>query len=171
MSNFSVKKILMAPLAVLGVLAMLVEEWLWGRLVAFGHWIGQMPVLRTVEARLRVLSPNMAACALLFPVLLILPVKILAVWIMSTGRWGLGVTVLLSAKVAGTALVARIYTVCEPALSTLLWFVHTRAWFLDAKDWAHRRLESWELWRLARQAVHGMKCRLFSLLGVVPKPE
>jgi len=170
-SNLSFKKILLAPLAVLGVLLMLLEERLWDALVALGQWIGRQPSLQNIRSRIRSLPPKLAACALLFPVLLILPVKFLAVWIMSTGRWGLGLTVLLSAKLLGTALVAQIYTLCEPALSTLVWFVHVRAWFWHAKDWAHRRLDSWPMWRLVRQSLHRMKERVLILLRGVSKPE
>ena len=170
-SNNPLKRILLSPLVFLGVTLMLVEERLWDWFVAFGLWLGQRPMMRLVEARMRILPPKAAAVALFVPVALIFPVKVLAVWVMSTGRWGLGVTILLSAKLVGTALIAWIYTLCEPALSQLAWFVHLRAWFLDAKDWAHRKLEAWLLWRFARQVIHRIKARLKALLSAVIKPE
>jgi len=169
--NPALKRILTAPLAILGVLLMLLEERIWNALVELGHWLGSLPVFRTIEARIRTLSPKMAACALFFPVLLILPVKFLAVWIMSTGRIWSGLGVLVSAKLAGTALVARVYTLCEPALSCLPWFVRLRARFLNAKDWAHRRLDSWPMWRLVRRVVHRLKVGIRNLWRAVPEPE
>ncbi len=155
--NTTFKRILTAPLAVLGVLLMLLEERIWDALVALGEWVGRLPVLCRIQDRVRALPPKWAACALFFPVLLVLPIKVLAVWIMSTGRIWSGLGVLLSAKLAGTALVARIYTLCEPALACLPWFVRLRAWFLHAKDWAHHRLDSWSMWRLVRRAIYRVK--------------
>ncbi len=152
-TNIPLKKILLAPLALLGVLGMLIEEHLWDALVRLGQWFGRLPVIRTLEVRVRALPPNGAALALLAPVALVLPIKLLAVWIMSSGRWGLGLMVLLSAKVAGTAVIARIYTLCDPALSTLAWFVILRNWFRRGKDWAHAKLNSWPLYRLTRRLV------------------
>ena len=159
-TNSPFKRLIMAPLVVMGVLLMLVEEHLWDWLVAFGRWLGHLPLLRIAEARLRALPPRLAACALLLPVACIFPIKVLAVWLMATGHWGLGLTVLLTAKVVGTAVVARIYTLCEPALTQLRWFVHLRARIMDAKDWAHRRLEVWAVWQMARQALAALKAQL-----------
>jgi len=165
-TNIRLRKILLSPLAVLGVLLMLAEEQLWTALVALGQRLGRLLVIRSFERRIRELPPNWAALALLAPVAFVLPIKILAVWIMSTGRWGLGIGVLLSAKIAGTAVIARIYTLCEPALSTLTWFVHLRTWFLGAKDWAHKRLNSLVLWRRSRLLIR----RLIRSLRVWSSP-
>lgn len=170
-SNNPIKRILLSPLVFLGVLLMLLEERLWDWFVRLGIWLGQRPAMRQAEARMRILPPKGAAIALFFPVALIFPVKVLAVWVMSTGRWGLGVAILLSAKLVGTALVAWIYTLCEPALSQLAWFVHLRAWFLDAKDWAHRKLEAWLMWRFARQVIYRIKSKLKALLSAGIKLE
>ena len=148
------KRLLMMPLAALGVLAMLVEEFLWDMLVAFGNFLGSLETLHEVEARLKALPPPAASFALLAPVALIFPVKLLAVYTMATGHFGLGLLVLLSAKIIGTALVARIYTLCEPALLTMHWFVRIRGWVIQAKNWAHRKLDTWVLYRLLRRAVN-----------------
>ena len=168
-TNSPFKRILLAPLVTLGVILMLVEEHLWDALVAFGIWLGRLPLLYRVETGLRSLPPKWAAVALFLPVALIFPVKVLAVWVMSTGRWGLGLTVLLTAKLVGTAMVARIYTLCEPALSQLPWFLRLRGMFLRAKHWAHVRLEGWVLWRQVRRWGHRAKAAVIAAWRVALK--
>lgn len=160
----TLKHFLTMPLAALGVLAMLIEEFLWDLLVAFGNWLGSLEFLRNVEVRIRALPPAAAGVALLAPVTFFFPVKVLAVYAMASGHIGLGLMVLLTAKVVGTAMVARIYTLCEPALMTMTWFVRVRGWILAAKDWAHRKLESWPPYRWMRRQLYRMRCALKRIL-------
>jgi hypothetical protein len=167
-SNPSVKQIILAPLAVVGVLLMLLEEHIWDWLVALGQWASRLPILQRIEHRIGGLPPSQAAMALFTPVIMILPIKFLAVWIMSTGDWGLGLMVLIGAKLLGTVLVARIYTLCDPALSTLPWFVTLRQRFIQAKNWAHRRLNSWYIWRYIRRSLYKLRRKIASL---IPRPS
>ena len=51
-------------------------------------------------------SSDLAFVVLVLPSLLILPVKLLAVWLVAEGRVTLGVAVIVAAKVVGTALLA-----------------------------------------------------------------
>ena len=155
-TNSPFKRILLLPLVILGVAAMVAEEHLWDALERFGHWVGQLAFLQSLQNWLRQLPPWGAAAALFLPVALIFPVKILAVWLMATGHWGGGLLVLISAKLVGTVLVARIYTLCQPALMQLPWFVRLRQMFLNAKAWAHAKLASWPLWVQVRKQVTGV---------------
>lgn len=150
----AIKRLLSIPLAALGVIAMLVEEFLWDMLVALGNWAGSLGIMRGAEVYLRSLPPLAAGLALVAPAALIFPVKVLAVYVMATGHIGIGMVVLIGAKVFGTALVARIYTVCEPQLMTMPRFVWIRGRVLDAKNWAHRKLETWSLYRWMRRLIN-----------------
>ncbi len=155
-----IKRLLTPPLVVLAVALVLFEEHLWLWLVRLGEWAGGKPLIRVVEARIAALPPAAALAMLLLPAGLILPIKLVAVWLMARGDVLTGLAVLVAAKVGGTALVARIYMLCEPALATIPWFVRLRARLLRAKDWAHRRLESWPAWRLARRRIHRLVLRV-----------
>lgn len=145
------------PLAAMGVIFMLAEEVVWDMLVAVGEWVGNLAFMRELEARIRSLPPYAAGFALITPAAFFFPVKLLAVYAMATGHIGLGLAVLLLAKVLGTALVARIYTLCQPALMTMGWFVWGRGLILAAKDWAHRKFETWPLYRWMRRQFFRLK--------------
>jgi hypothetical protein len=79
-----------------------------------------------------------------------LPVKLLALWLISQGKALLGLAVIVTAKVVGTAVLARIFHLIQPALLQLPWFARLYARWLGWKhgllDWAHAT----PAWRLAR---------------------
>ena len=135
-----------------GLLALVIlfEEWGWEPLQRALAWVGRLPGLRWTEARIRALPPYAALALFALPTLLLLPVKLLALWLIGQGKVVLGTLVILSAKVAGTAIVARLFTLTQPALIQLGWFARAYARWTDWKavQLAHVR-SSWP-WRLGR---------------------
>jgi len=112
------------PLALL----ILFEEWGWEPLQRALAWIGRWPGFRWIEARVRALPPYAALALFLVPTLTLLPIKLLALWLIGQGHKLLGLAVILAAKLVGTAIVARLFTLTQPALMQLAWFArwHTR---------------------------------------------
>jgi len=146
-----VKRLVTPPLVVLATALMLVEEYLWHGLVRFGIWFGRLPPIAELETRLAALTPTACLVALLVPVGLAVPIELFALWQMAAGHFLAGVALLVAAKLLPTALVARIYTLCEPKLATIAWFVGVRDIILGAKNWAHQKLEAQPAWRVARK--------------------
>ena len=147
-------KLLLAPLRwlVRVVLALLIlfEEWGWEPLRRAFAVFARLPVIRQLEALLRRLPPRWALVALLLPSLLILPIKLLAVWLVAEGRVTLGVAVIIAAKLFGTALLAWLFQLIQPALMQLAWFarLHARwtAWKAELLAWVRASA----VWRTAR---------------------
>jgi hypothetical protein len=119
-------KLLIAPfrwlIRVVLAIIILFEEWGWEPLQRAMGAIGRLPVLRQLEAVVRRLPPYVALVVFLLPGLLLLPIKLLALWLIGIGRPGLGLAVIVLAKVVGTAVVARIFALTQPALMSLPWF-------------------------------------------------
>ncbi|MFG6464360.1 hypothetical protein ACG04Q_22515 [Roseateles sp. DXS20W] len=147
-------KLLLAPLRwlVRVVLALLIlfEEWGWEPLRRAFALLARLPFIRQLETLLRRLPPRWALVALLLPSVLILPVKLLAVWLVAEGRVTLGVAVIVAAKLFGTALLAWLFQLIQPALMQLAWFarLHARwtAWKADLLAWVRASA----VWRAAR---------------------
>lgn len=147
-------KLLLAPLRwlVRVVLALLIlfEEWGWEPLRRAFALLAKLPVIRQVEALLKRLPPRWALVVLVLPSLLILPVKLLAVWLVAEGRVTLGVAVIIAAKLFGTALLAWLFQLIQPALMQLAWFarLHARwtAWKAELLAWVRASA----VWRAAR---------------------
>jgi hypothetical protein len=155
----SLSSLLMVPLA---VVLMLFEEYLWSGLKALMARLGRLALVARIEAAIVALPPVGAALVFLLPVLLILPVKLAAVWAIATGHFLSGLAVLVGAKLLATALFARLYTLCRTALMTFGWFVWLHDILTRAKAWAHARLNSWPAWQAAREAIAAVRARLAS---------
>jgi hypothetical protein len=157
-------QLLLAPLRwlvrVIFALLILFEEWGWEPLRRAFALLARLPVIRQFEALLKRLPPRWALVVLVLPSLLILPVKLLALWLVAEGRVTLGVAVIVAAKLIGTALLAWLFQLIQPALMQLAWFarVHARwtAWKAELLAWVRASAA----WRFGRAVKLRMK-RLF----------
>ncbi|MBW7831857.1 MAG: hypothetical protein H3C29_01455 [Simplicispira suum] len=145
---------LLAGLRTLAVwlLALLVlfEEWGWEPLQRLLARLGRWPGLRWVEGRVRALQPWAALAAFGVPTLLLLPIKLLALWAIGNGQVLLGAAVVIAAKIVGTAVVARLFTLTQPALMRLAWFaIFYVRWIALKTALLARARASWP-WRAAR---------------------
>ena len=152
-ANSRRRRILSILLVPLGVALMLLEDFLWRGLKALMARLGRLPMVARVEARIIALPPLWAAVVFLVPGIVTLPFELAATWIMATGHFVLGLVLLSLAKLTATALFARVYTLCKPALMTVGWFVRLHDMVTRAKTWAHTRLDNWGVWRLTRRVI------------------
>ncbi|MDP0919363.1 hypothetical protein Q6272_30390, partial [Klebsiella pneumoniae] len=84
-------------------------EWGWEPLRRAFALLARLPVIRQLEGLLRRLPPRWAFVVLVLPSLLILPVKLAAVWLVTRGHALLGVGIIIAAKLVGTALLAWLF--------------------------------------------------------------
>ena len=131
-------------------LVILFEEWGWEPLHRALAWVGRLPGMRWLEQRIQKLPPYAALAIFLLPTLMLLPVKFLALWFISQGKVLDGTLVILAAKVLGTAIVARLFTLTQPALMQLGWFAHTYLRWIDWKEALLRQVRASWPWRLGR---------------------
>jgi hypothetical protein len=103
-------------------IVILFEEWGWEPLRRAVAVLGRLPVFAHFEQWLRRLPPYGALAVLLLPSLLILPIKLAALWLVAAGRVTLGVALVIAAKLVGTALLAWLFGAIQPALMRLDWF-------------------------------------------------
>src|SRR5688572_15026878 len=122
------KKLLTPPMIVIAALIMFCEEWLWDHLTAFMAWVARAPVLRWAETRIAALPPYPAMGVFLLPSALLLPVNVFAVYLTAAGHALAGAAILIAAKLIGTAILARLFTICRPSLLTVNWFRRLYQW-------------------------------------------
>ena len=140
------------PLALL----ILFEEWGWEPLQRALAWLGEKLGLTAVAEWIRRLPPYAALALFAVPALALLPIKLLALWLIGQGKALLGALVILATKVIGTAIVARLFTLTQPALMRLAWFARLYARWTTWKEsllaWA-RASAAWQAARLWRRRV------------------
>ena len=135
-----------------GLLALLIlfEEWGWEPLQRLLAAIGRWPGLRWIEGAIRRLPPYGALALFALPSLLLVPVKLGALWLIGHGQVVAGAVVIVAAKVAGTAVVARLFTLTRPALMRLAWFAALYSRWTRWKAALLARVRASKPWRTAR---------------------
>lgn len=137
-------------------LLLVFEEWGWDLLAGIVARLAKLPFLGWLESRIRRLPPYAALAAFAAPAILLVPVKLLALYFIGEGHSMLGLAVLVAAKIAGTAIVARIFALTQPSLMQLAWFARWyprwKAWKDQVVDQVHRSA-AWQAVTRARAAV------------------
>lgn len=131
-------------------LIILFEEWGWEPLQRRLAQLARLPVVAWVERRIGALPPYGALAVFAVPSLLLIPVKLLALWVIGRGGYVLGTAVIVVAKIIGTAVVARLFALTRPALLALPWFAGTYARWVKWKNALLEQVRASWIWRNAR---------------------
>lgn len=148
-------KILLSLLAII----LVVEEWLWDALSAFGHFLISLLRLEDFERWLSQVSPNVALIAFMIPVLIVTPINLAAFALLAHGLILQGVLLEFVAKLLGTLLVSRVFALTKRQLLTfrILAFVYSTimAWL----GWAHQKIIETKVYKLAKALKAEVKRR------------
>ena len=142
----TLRAILLAPVALL----LLFEEWGWSPLARCFAKLANLAWWGKLERLIIRVPPWAALMAFGAPVLALVPVKLLALYWLGQGHMALGLTLVIAAKLTGTALAARLFQLTQPALMQLGWF---RRWYprwLVWKDGVIAQVKNARPWRLAQ---------------------
>ena len=113
-------------------LILIFEEWGWEPLARLMARLAKLPLWARMEAFIVRLPPYGAMVVFFVPALILLPVKLLALYWISRGNTFFGIAVVLVAKMLGTAALARLFALTQPALMQLAWFAR---WYGHWKRW------------------------------------
>jgi len=153
------RRMLRGLLVVLMLPVLLFEEWGWDPLARAVARLASHRMWAALERRVRALPPWAALLCFFVPMLLLLPLKLVALWLFARGQMLIGVLLLGAAKLAGTALVARIFQLTQPALMQLpffaRWYTRWKLW----KDGVMRAVRAHPAWRAARSPAIGLRRR------------
>jgi hypothetical protein len=133
-------------------LLILFEEWGWVPLANALVRLGRLPFFRWLEARIQSLPPYAALLVFFAPMIAVFPVKVFGLWLIGEGRGFLGVGIIVVAKIAGTAVVARLFMLTQPALMQLPWFARFYARWTAWKDALIARVRASAVWRAIGRA-------------------
>jgi hypothetical protein len=139
--------------SVLLALVLLFEEWGWEPLARILARFAQLPFWARVETRIQHLPRWGALLVFAVPMLLLLPIKLLALYLFGMGSKGWGIVLLLSAKLIGTAIVARLFQLTEPTLMQFAWFARLYPRWKRWKDALTARVKASTVWCGTRERV------------------
>lgn len=158
---------LLRPLWFVLAVLFLIEAWIWERLrpvVAF--LVGLIPFERLKAAiviGIERLPPYATLLVFAIPGLILLPFKLVGLWLIASGHVLAGGFVFLIAKTVGLAVTAFLFETCKPKLMQLTWFARFYDLILRLKAWAHAQTEPARLWmRHMRASIGSRRNRLLA---------
>ncbi len=143
-----------------GALIFLFEEFLWTGFLRLFRWLGRFGLLRWLDERLVRLAPIAALVILCIPIALLFPVKIVGLWMITTGRFFSGCCVMLAAKILSTAIIARIFVTCRPQLLRMPWFARLYAVTCALRERVHHWMNKQPAWADAKRFVRRFRARV-----------
>lgn len=153
-----------ATLAPVLALVLIFEEWGWEPLQRLMARLARLPLWARMEAFLVGLPPYGALVAFFVPALMLLPVKLLALYWIGRGHALLGLALVLVAKVLGTAAVARLFALTQPALMRLAWFARLYGRWKPWKDALIAQVKATPAWRTVAGIAYRLRMWLRQLL-------
>jgi len=154
------------------ILALIIifEEWGWRPLAALLAQLARLRPVAAIEAGIASLPPYPSLLVFALPTALLFPLKLLSLWLIAEGRLLLASLLFAFAKVAGTALLARIYQLTEPKLMQLAWFARLHDIVVPWKDALVDRVKATPVWRAAADLKSRAKVALKAVLAPL-KPQ
>ncbi len=146
-----------ATLAPLLALVLIFEEWGWEPLSRLIGRLARLPLWARMEAFIAGLPPYAALVLYLVPIVLLLPIKLLALYWINAGHVALGLAVVMLAKIMGTAIAARLFTLTHPALMRLPWFARFYGRWKPWKDALMAQIKASAPWRTTKSMVRRVR--------------
>jgi hypothetical protein len=129
------------PVWIVLAVLFLIEAWLWdhlepivARIVSVIPWQRLKALLARLIGKL---SPAATLIVFLVPVAVIIPFKVIGLWLVARGYWVHAAGTLLLAKLAGLGTTAFVFDACREKLLQLVWFRLLYQSLLALRDWAH----------------------------------
>jgi hypothetical protein len=137
-------------LNILVALILIFEEWGWRPLSALVARLARFRLWAMAEQWIAGLPPYGALLALGVPSAILIPAKLLGLYLLATGHFITAAIVIVAAKLASTALIARIFLLTKPALMQMSWFAYAYGVFVPWQEALFARVRASWAWRYGR---------------------
>jgi len=127
--------------------------------------VARWPLIARFEAWLVTLPPWAAVVAFAMPSIIILPVKVSALWFAAHHRFALATAAVVLGKILATAILARLYRILRPTMMTLRWFAWADTKFFHWRDWAYAFVRSLPAWQRAKALIERTRHWLAELVS------
>ena len=102
----------------------------------------KMTALASARRRIQRLGPYQSLALMLLPILLVEPLKIVALFVAGNGHWLTGTGIMIAAYAVSLVFVERLFKVVKSKLMTMNWFANMWTWFTAMRDTTWRRLRA-----------------------------
>lgn len=140
------KKLLLSLLAIL----LIIEEWLWDALNHLAHRLVKVLRLDGFERWLMDLSPAQSLIAFVIPMLVVMPINLLALRLMIHGMVFQAVLLEVIAKLFGTLFISRVFSLTKQQLLTYKIINSIYMLISYWLGWAHRKVVETSIYKKAK---------------------
>ena len=147
-------------LLALAAVVVFIEEFGWRPLARWAARLAQWPPLARLEFRVQRVSPREALVLFLAPVVLLFPLKMLALWLIHDGRPLFGISLIVVAKLLGTALAGRLFVLVEPQLMSFDRFARAVWWWRELQRRVKAAVVGMAAWRRVRASMRWLRTTL-----------
>jgi hypothetical protein len=159
-------------------LVIVFEEWGWRPLAAALARLARLKPIAWLEAHIQRLPPYGALLVFGAPSVLLLPLKLLALYLIASGHEVAAAALFIGAKVVGTAIVARLFQLTEHQLLQIPWFAWAygiimpwkdalKAWIRESWAWRYGRVVKARVRRLAAPIIGAVRVEAAALVARV----
>jgi hypothetical protein len=154
------QRLLAAPFVLIAAIVVLFEEWRWDDFQRIAASAGGLPLFRKIESFIAGLPPYAALATFGVPSVLLLPLKLAALYLIFYGQPIIGLMTFIGARIVGTALVARIFALTQHNLLRIGWFTWLYDRFLAFKTHVHEAIKSTGVYKVAHRLRLRMRAAL-----------
>ncbi len=140
------------------------------------RWLSGLKPIKRLERAIGSLHPYLILVLLAVPFGIAELTKVLGVYLMSTGHFGIGMTLFIGAYVVSIVVCERTFHAGKRQLMTIPWFATGFTWVMMVKDHIFGWFQQTWVWQKAsglrqgvRLALRRTQTRLRSLFGIKPK--
>lgn len=153
-------------LLTVAAIVFLIEAWLWDKSIQIGRRaLGLIPweqFKAFIAGLIQRLPPYGALPLFLLPVVVVEPLKVVAVRQIAHGHWLTGLLAFVILKFVGVGLIAFIFDLTRGKLLSIGWFARFYEWVAHWRDIAHAFIEPYKT--VVRARVLALKARAAELV-------
>jgi hypothetical protein len=169
-------------LGIVFALILLFEQWGWQPLSDALARLARLAPIAALERHIARLPPYAALVTFALPSALLVPLKLLALYLIANGHAFTAGALFVGAKIVGTAIVARLYQLTSPQLMQIGWVKRAHDVLLPRLHDAHEAIRQSWAWRVGRvwkfrvkrslqPVVLRLRARFVELIGLSRAPH
>lgn len=142
------KKVVTPPLYLVAIMVLFFETTFWEWMMAFSAWLARViPVFVMVERLVERLSPRWVFGIFIIPLLGLIPSKLVALYLVTHGHIIQGMVFIITLKIVGTAISARLFSIAKPKLLLVPTFAKLYHLVIRYSQLAHAWLNEQSWWQ------------------------
>jgi hypothetical protein len=155
-----VRALLRLPLLVAATIYFLIDDVVLAAFRPVFAALAELRLFARLGEALHRLPPYPTLFVFLVPFVVLEPFKLWGLWLLGTGRFSAGATMLAVAHLSSIVLVERLFHATRDKLLTIGWFAWTYTRVMALYDWSLGRLRATAAWRAASAMVRRIRAGL-----------